>query len=118
MKITDLKKEPSQRLSGPGVEYNGVSKQLPIGTADGAPNFSMRVFTLDPGGFSPHHKHPWEHEVYVLSGKGVAIDDDGAEYPIEEGSFIFVPPDDMHQFRNASETEQFQFICIVPKEHE
>lgn len=118
MKITNLQNEPIQHLSGPGVEYKGVAKQLPIGAADGAPGFSMRVFTVSPGGFSPHHKHPWEHEVYILAGKGTVIDDAGTVHPVSEGSFVFVPPNEMHQLRNASETEPFQFLCVVPKENE
>jgi len=36
----------------------------------GAPNFAMREFTVGPGGSTPRHVHPWEHEVFVLAGKG------------------------------------------------
>lgn len=118
MKITTLQDVPAKDLSKAGVEYTGVTKQLPIGTPDGVPNFSMRVFTVAPGGSSPHHKHPWEHEVYILAGKGTIIDDDGTEHPVSEGTFAYIPPEEMHQLRNASETENFQFMCIVPKERE
>jgi quercetin dioxygenase-like cupin family protein len=38
----------------------------------GAENFAMRLFEMDPGGFSPLHRHPWEHEVFILEGKGLA----------------------------------------------
>lgn len=36
----------------------------------GAPNFAMRLFEMKPNGHSPLHKHAWEHEVFVLEGKG------------------------------------------------
>ena len=36
------------------------------------PNFVLRVFTITPGGHTPLHSHPREHEVCVLSGKGRA----------------------------------------------
>lgn len=118
MKITTLSQVPVEHLGGPGVEYSSVDKQVPIGNADGVPNFSMRVFTLAPGGATPHHEHPWEHETYILGGSGVVVDSEGEEHAIGAGSFVYVPPGEMHQFRNASESDPFQFICLVPKERE
>jgi len=34
----------------------------------GAKNFAMRLFEMEPGGYSPLHSHPWEHEVFILEG--------------------------------------------------
>ncbi|MEM3553827.1 MAG: cupin, partial [Candidatus Bathyarchaeia archaeon] len=39
----------------------------------GAPNFAMRLFEMEPGGHSPLHTHPWEHEVFILEGEGVVV---------------------------------------------
>ena len=55
----------------------GIAKQLVIGSGDGAPNFSFRVFTLEPGGHMPHHSHEVEHVNFVLSGQGALMDGDG-----------------------------------------
>lgn len=41
-----------------------ISKEI------GAKNFAMRLFEMEPNGFSPLHFHPWEHEVYILEGEG------------------------------------------------
>lgn len=116
MKITRLDKVPSTAVNMDGVE--GVTKQVPVGVADGAPNFSMRVFTLSPGGHTPYHNHPWEHENYILSGAGVIIDGDGNQHELKAGDFAMVSPNEQHQFRNPSDSEPFQFICLVPKERE
>ncbi len=43
----------------------------------GAPNFAMRLFEMEPGGFSPLHSHDWEHEVFVLEGEGTVVSDKG-----------------------------------------
>ncbi|MFP4331519.1 MAG: cupin domain-containing protein [Spirochaetaceae bacterium] len=115
MKITRLAQVPSVRVEMEGV--NGASKQVPVGIADGAPNFSMRVFTLEAGGYTPYHNHPWEHENYVISGSGVIRTADGQERPISAGDFIFISPGEQHQFRNNAD-EELQFICLVPKEQE
>ncbi|MFH1179934.1 MAG: cupin, partial [Candidatus Bathyarchaeota archaeon] len=42
-----------------------------INEKNGALNFAMRRFEVEPGGYTPYHTHDWEHEVYVLEGEGV-----------------------------------------------
>ena len=96
----------------------GITKQLVLGSADGVPNFSFRVFTLAPGGHSPHHSHEVEHLNIILSGQGALMDSNGNANPLGKGDFAFVAPHDVHQFRNTSETEDFVFVCAVPKEYE
>ena len=76
-------------------------------------SFVMRVFEVEPGGNTPSHSHPWEHQVYVLSGRGrVFIGDES--FDVEEGFFVYVPPNVPHQFVNAGE-DVFRFICAIPK---
>ena len=48
----------------------GVRIRWIISQADGAPNFAMRHFEIAPGGHTPHHAHDWEHEVFILTGRG------------------------------------------------
>ena len=95
----------------------GAMRQLVLGTADGVPNFSIRVFTLEPGGHTPCHSHASEHLNYVISGRGALLDADGQANPLAAGEFAFVQPDETHQFRNIGD-EPFVFICAVPKEYE
>ncbi len=104
-----------------GVDLDGVkgiTKQLVLGSADGVPTFSIRVFTLDVGGHSPHHTHEVEHINIILSGQGALMDKDGNANELVAGDFAFVAPHDVHQFRNTSDTEPFVFVCAVPKEYE
>ncbi len=93
-----------------------VKKRTLIGPHNGAPNFSMRRFTVGSGGCSPYHTHPWEHEVYVLSGRG-EVRFSGGSREVETGDFVYVPPNDEHQFVNAG-TDVFEFLCMVPLEGE
>ena len=85
-----------------------------ISKEDGAKNFFMRVFEIAPGGCTPIHRHPWEHEVFVLQGSGCVMRA-GAEVPISGGHVIFIPPDEEHQFKNTS-GGTLQFICVVPSQ--
>lgn len=69
---------------------------------DGAPNFNMRVLNIEPGGNSPHHSHPWEHEFFIISGTGTGVVDN-KEVSIKQGDVIYVPPNVQHCIR-ATET--------------
>lgn len=90
----------------------GVSVRWLITEETGAPNFAMREFTVQPGGSTPRHTHPWEHEVYILAGEG-AVFGEGGEEQIAPGDVVFVPPDEEHQFRNIG-AEELRFLCLIP----
>ena len=110
MKITRLQDCPSIPVNMEGA--TGASRQLPIGKADGAPNFSIRVFTLEPGGHTPHHIHESEHLNYILEGSGIAMEGDTPR-EISQGDFVLVTPHEKHQYRNTGDTP-LVFMCMVP----
>jgi len=83
-----------------------------INEVQDAPNFAMRRFQVAPGGNTPYHTHPWEHEVYVLEGDAVAVGKDG-ETKIGPGSVVLVQPDEEHNFVNKGDTD-FVFLCMIP----
>ncbi len=80
----------------------------------GAPTFAMRVFELEPGGCTPRHTHPWEHEVYVLAGSGCVESAEGST-PLAAGMAVFVAPNEVHSFRGA-EDAGLKFLCLIPVE--
>jgi quercetin dioxygenase-like cupin family protein len=114
MKITKLEKCESVPVNLEGAQ--GAMRQVPIGKADGAPNFSIRVFTLAPGGHTPHHAHASEHLNYILEGNGVAMEGDTPR-PIGQGDFVLVPPHEKHQYRNTG-ASPLVFLCMVPSQYE
>ena len=93
-------------------ELPGVIKREVICADKGAPNFCMRVFDIEPGASTPSHEHPWEHEVFVLSGQGVVIGEQG-ETQITKDSVVFVSPNEHHCFINSG-NEVLKFICVIP----
>ena len=96
----------------PIEEVPGAIKREVICADKGAPNFCMRVFDVEPGSSTPSHEHPWEHEVFILSGRGVVIGEQG-ETPIAKDSVVFIPPDEHHCFTNNG-NEVLRFICVIP----
>jgi quercetin dioxygenase-like cupin family protein len=50
------------------------------------------------------HRHPSGEEfLYLLSGSGLHIDQDGAEIPVQAGDITFVPANEWHGFRNPGD---------------
>jgi quercetin dioxygenase-like cupin family protein len=95
-----------------------VWKQVPISKEDGSPLFSFRVFTIEPGGHTPYHTHPFEHLNYIIEGHGVLVTESGEEREVKTGDFAVVLPDEKHQYKNKSANESLVMICAVPKDYE
>lgn len=109
MKIVHYTDVPAEN---PGGDTRGVSIRRVISAEDGAPNYYMRVFEIAPGGFSPLHTHPWEHEIYILSGEGEMVGEGGSA-GVGPGTAAFIPAEELHQIRNPG-TQPLRFICTIP----
>lgn len=97
------------------VDLEGASRcqvRWLVGERDGAPTFAMRQFELAPGGHTPKHYHPYEHEIYVLEGEGI-VDDGDQQRKLRAGHVVFVEPNDVHQFRNTG-TNVLKMLCLIP----
>jgi len=78
----------------------------------GAPNFAMRLFEMEPNGYSPLHTHDWEHEVFILEGEGTVFGKEG-EKKFKQGDTVFVAPNEKHQFKNTG-SKLLKFLCLIP----
>lgn len=105
----DVKKE---EVAMAGVE--GTMIQWLASKFDGAPHFAMRRFTMEPGGKINLHNHPWEHEIYILKGSGIAYNDK-ERVEIRSGDVLYIPGDEPHGYDNNGD-EDLMFICMVPNE--
>ncbi len=56
MKIISLSNVEKNKVNMEGAM--GAWKQLRPGSNDGAPVYSYRVFTVEPGGHTPYRQHP------------------------------------------------------------
>ena len=110
MKVTRSVDVPSNHVEMEGAQ--GCSVRWLVGEVDGAENFAMRQFEVAPGGFTPRHHHAYEHEVFVLEGRGVVVENDHS-HPLSPGDVVFVRPDEVHQFRNIGDVP-LRFLCLIP----
>ncbi len=109
MKVFDYQSVPAQKAEC-CTEKTQVRRLITKDT--GAPNFAMRLFEMQPGGYSPLHKHTYEHEIFVLEGEGSLFDGENA-VPFGTGEVIFVLPNELHQFRNQGD-KLLRFLCLIP----
>ena len=110
-----MKIENSSNIRKSPVEAEGakdVAIRWLISKEDGAENFALRMFELQPGGYTPLHKHTHEHEVFVIEGQGV-LACGGNEHRFGPEYVIFVPGNERHQFKNTGDST-LRFLCIIP----
>jgi len=81
---------------------------------DGAGIFVMRMIELEPGGYSPHHTHPYEHQNFVVDGHGELRLGEEIR-PLGPGDVALVPAGLRHQYRNTGSTT-LRFLCFIPAE--
>lgn len=101
-----------------GIPYDmeGIQsavKHILIGEKEGAPSSIMRYFNLAPGGHSKLERHPQEHEVLIIRGKGkVQIGE--KDFIVNPFDAVFIEGNELHQFSNPFD-QSFGFICVIPK---
>ena len=110
MKIEPSSNTPKKPVRVEGAE--GVEVRVLISKHDGANNFVMRLFELQPGGHTPLHIHLHEHEVFVVEGEGICVCQ-GKEYRIIREHIAFVPGGLEHTFRNTGDAV-LKFLCLIP----
>lgn len=110
VKIMPVSEVPLEKVEMAGAV--GCSYRVAVSARDGAPNFAMRIFEVAPGGNTPLHHHPYEHEIYVMEGQGT-VWRDGREVAIKPGDVLYIPADEQHQFKNAG-SGAFKFMCLIP----
>ena len=110
MKVQHHTQTPSEAVDMEGA--SGCHVRWLIGAKDTAPNFAMRQYKIEPGGYTPKHFHPYEHEVYILEGEGEVLDGNEPR-KLATGDVVYVAPDDVHQFRNTGDAPLL-FLCLIP----
>ena len=89
---------------------SGTVRQVLIGPDEG-PNFSMRRFTMEPGGGMPKHTNTVEHEQYVVQGRARVTVGDTVHH-VGEGDVLLIHGGTPHSYEVVQ--APFEFICVVP----
>ncbi len=99
-------------MAEPVLKEPGVTVRWLVSELDEAPRYALRLYEIEPGCATTAHTHYWEHQVFVLAGKGVAIAGD-EEASLGEGDMVYIPPGERHQFVNKDK-QPFRFLMALP----
>lgn len=96
----------------PVIREPGVAVRWLVSEVDEAPNFALRLYEMEPGAATLAQSHYWEHDVFVLCGRGAVVGDEG-EILLGEGDVVYVPPAERHRFVNKG-TDVLRFLMVLP----
>lgn len=96
-----------------GDDAPGVRIRVLIDEKDGfSPHYVLRMIEIHPGGHTPYHSHPFEHENFILEGRGYLTIGD-VRWMIGPGYVAYVPAGVPHMYECAGD-EVFCFLCGIP----
>ncbi len=90
----------------------GVEKRELIGPGDGAGHYRVRHFHVPAGARTARERHPHDHGVVILGGRGTVTLGD-ARHEVGPGDAVYVAGDELHCFE-AQPTEPLDFLCVAP----
>ncbi len=96
-------------IYGAGDEYSYMATGE---DTDGAYFFVEAV--VPPGGGPPPHIHTREAEVFYVTAGELVFHTAGRRVVATPGTFIHVPPETPHQFKNESASEARMIFFFVP----
>ena len=92
----------------------GTTMQVLI-SAEEAPNFAFRKFSMEPDGGMPKHTNLIEHEQYVLQGSGT-INIGDKTFQVSAGDAVYIPANVPHSYQAGK--DGMEFICVVPNKED
>ncbi len=96
----------------PVVQELGVTVRWLVSETDEAPRYVLRLYEIERGRATTAHTHYWEHQLFVLSGRGAVIAGD-QEALLGEGDIVYIPAVERHQLINKGE-QPFRFLVALP----
>ena len=94
----------------------GLVRNIIVGGHGESCPFELRYFEMGPDGHSEPVRHPLEHVVIAVRGKGKAIVGERT-IDLNPLDVLYIAPDELHHMSN-SEAQPFGFFCIVGAERE
>ena len=91
---------------------HNVRMRALIGHEDGARKTAMHELSIGKGGYSTTHRHAWDHQLVVTSGRGLAIVE-GTRVRLRPGVVLLVQSREEHQFLQQGR-EPLRFITVTP----
>lgn len=93
----------------------GTSRQVLISSEEG-PNFAMRRFVIESGGYMPRHSNSVEHEQFCIAGEADVIIGDEL-FRVQKNDVVFIPAGVPHSYKTVGD-KAFEFLCLIPNQED
>lgn len=127
MDVAHWKDCPDQPIAtfpykGRPLEVRGTSVRWLSRSGDdgaGAPEYGLRLFTIQPGGQIPIHAHFYLQTMFILTGRfecwqfDPRTDEVLRRVEAGPGDYVYIPSQEPHGMRNLSATEAGTFLCCI-----
>ncbi len=110
MKILSHEKVPKQKVTAFDSEKTTVQW---LRTKEESEQFMLRRFEMLPYGKIGLHKHPEEHQIFIVEGPLFLVDEAGTLTEVNAGDFVYVPPEELHGY--VTKEKRGAFVCGIPK---
>ncbi len=88
-----------------------VMRQL-VGKEDGAEKTALHEIRFQKGGHTSAHSHNWQHQMLVVSGRGVLVSE-GKETPLGPGDVLLIARKEEHGFAQRGR-EPLVILTVTP----
>lgn len=92
------------RPADPQYWVLGLHVRIKLTSADTAGHFSLAEVTCQPGQGVPPHTHQTQDEMFYVRQGTFEFEIDGRAYRAPAGTFVHVPPQTLHAFRNVGDS--------------
>jgi quercetin dioxygenase-like cupin family protein len=106
----DWANTPEKVVDDPGAR--GVTGRVLVGPEDGASNFRIRYFRIEPGGHSPLENHAHDHGIFILHGRA-EVRLGSRSVVVGPRDVVYVPGNERHQL-TAIGQDSLGFLCVIP----
>jgi quercetin dioxygenase-like cupin family protein len=89
----------------------GAERHVLVSAADGAADVELRYFRIPAGGASALERHPHEHAILVLHGRGEVLLGEEV-HRVGQGDAVFVASEELHQLRALGD-DALGFLCTA-----
>ena len=97
-------------------DQGSVSENWLIGKSEGAENFALRFYNVEPHCSSKLETHAHDHGVVILQGQAdVQIGEQ--IFQASQGDVLYIPPNHLHVLHNTGEGT-LGFLCMIPAKRE
>jgi len=107
---TKVHKAPVERFNEIGAVNTRI--RTLIGGEDGALASTLHEIIIGKGGSTAMHRHEWEHQIIVESGRGV-LETVEAQTALAKGDVVLVGAGEDHRFAQKGR-EPIRFLVVTP----